>query len=232
MVSKRSADEHEDGRAKKRSFAASDDIITVYVGPGKVRHLVHESVLCRAPFFEKCLHSGMREQLEKAISLPEETPEDFVILVEWLYSGTIPAKSGWSCMLRAYNAAQKFCMPDLQNALVDLFRSQMVPSSLSPEWVSYIWKSTAEGCQLRQLVLDLFYYHISKDPSAYKKDASADPWEMPKLYAVQLERLMAKTQLVMALFWRFADRKERPSKDPAKMKGCVYHVHEDGNKCT
>ncbi|OAP58546.1 hypothetical protein AYL99_07636 [Fonsecaea erecta] len=231
MASKRPlVGEHENARVEKRSFAACDDIVAVTVGRDKLQHLVHESVLCKSPFFDKCLHSGMREQLQKAINLPEDDPEGFAIVVEWLYSGTVPQKCGWRCLLRAYNAAQKFCMPDLQNALVDLFRTEMTPASLSPNWVSYIWGHTADGCQLRKLVLDIFYYHISKDPTTYRDYGVGV--EEGEYYAVQMERLMCKTQLAMALFWRFADRSDRPSKEPAKMKGCVYHVHEDGNKCT
>ncbi|EXJ73381.1 uncharacterized protein A1O5_03141 [Cladophialophora psammophila CBS 110553] len=228
-----SSEDHYDARSKKTSFTVSDDIITVTVGKEQLRHLIHESVLWKCPFFDKCLHSGMREQEEKAIILPEDDPEDFAIIVKWLYAEKIPDDINWHRIIPAYNAASKFCMPELQNALVDALRSQMEDWCLTPEWVSHIWARTEEGSQLRELVLDAFCYDISKKPSRYNEhnmEHKADA-DGPK-YAAQMGKCMENEELALALLWRFADPAFRPKAKPCKMKGCVYHVHEDEKKCS
>ncbi|OQV00325.1 hypothetical protein CLAIMM_05836 [Cladophialophora immunda] len=170
------------------------------------------------------------EQEEKAVHLPEDNPAGFAIIVEWLYADKIAENLDWGCMLRAYNAARRFGMSDLQNALVDVLRAQFVSWKLNPEWASYFWKNTIEGCPLRKLVLDLFYHQVLRKPDAYKK--GADAAEANGKYVTEMEQLTANAQLVTALFWRFADPADRPSKEAFKTNTCFYHVHEDGKECT
>ncbi|KAH0845580.1 hypothetical protein FOPE_12260 [Fonsecaea pedrosoi] len=229
------------------SFAA-DDIMTVIVGPNKVAHLVHESVLCKSIFFNKCLHAGMREEEEKSITLPEDDPEDFALIVQWLYSGRLPNDLKWRDMIRGYTAAVKFLMYDLQNAVVDWFRVELPPLTLDADVVMHIWDSTPEGCELRRLLLDTLFHEILKTPAKFKLPPDADGDDDGQGNIVRdrpvrvrtkqdgtsvavIDRVMNNPQLRLEMFWRFADPDDRPPREYFKIGGCVYHVHEDRQKC-
>lgn len=203
------------------SFASSA-IITVSVGTGKHKRIynLHEDVLVtQCPFFEKCLRSGMKEQVEQAVNLPEDKPESFEIAVKWMYAEKVPTNIDDVRIGAAYILANKLCMAELQNALVDQFRAICRKGSFNLlSAVTWIWQQTPEGCKLREVSLDQLHFAILKSPASYKK-------------ADGFEKLM-KTggKLVTEMYWKSVYQKQ--SANPAFLTGCVYHVHEDGKKCT
>ncbi|KAK3306685.1 uncharacterized protein B0T15DRAFT_483971 [Chaetomium strumarium] len=73
-------------RADKKSIAPSP-IVTLVVGREQRLFAAHEDVLCQAPFFEKVLRSNFVDAQNKRISLPDEEPEVFSAILEYLYKG-------------------------------------------------------------------------------------------------------------------------------------------------
>ncbi|KAK4236078.1 hypothetical protein C8A03DRAFT_36061 [Achaetomium macrosporum] len=73
-------------RLDGKSIAPSP-IITLVVGREQRLFAAHENVLCQAPFFEKVLRSNFVDAQNKRISLPDEEPEVFSAILEYLYKG-------------------------------------------------------------------------------------------------------------------------------------------------
>ncbi|KAK7420903.1 hypothetical protein QQX98_002467 [Neonectria punicea] len=62
-------------------------IVTLTVGRDGRLFAAHEDVLRQSPFFEAALRSGYRDAQSRRISLPDEEPEAFSALLEYLYKG-------------------------------------------------------------------------------------------------------------------------------------------------
>lgn len=62
-------------------------IVTLVVGQEQRIFAAHENVLCHSPFFENVLQREMMDSPNKKISLPDEEPEIFSSVLEYLYKG-------------------------------------------------------------------------------------------------------------------------------------------------
>ncbi|KAI1376988.1 hypothetical protein F4677DRAFT_63760 [Hypoxylon crocopeplum] len=62
-------------------------IITLTVGGEARLFAAHEEVLCQSPFFERACRDQFLEAQGKRISLPDEEPEIFSAVLEYLYKG-------------------------------------------------------------------------------------------------------------------------------------------------
>ncbi|KAI5867357.1 hypothetical protein GGS23DRAFT_547949 [Durotheca rogersii] len=72
------------GPAKKN---LNSPIVTLTVGKEARLFAAHEEVLCQSPFFEKACRDQYLEAQSKRISLPDEEPEIFSAVLEYLYKG-------------------------------------------------------------------------------------------------------------------------------------------------
>lgn len=66
---------------------APSPIVTMTVGREGRLFAAHEDVLCQSPFFERILRGTYFDAQSKRISLPEEEPEVFSAVLEFLYKG-------------------------------------------------------------------------------------------------------------------------------------------------
>jgi hypothetical protein len=62
-------------------------IVTLMVGGEGRLFAAHEEVLCQSPFFERVCRERYLEAQNKRISLPDEEPEIFSAILEYLYKG-------------------------------------------------------------------------------------------------------------------------------------------------
>ncbi|KAJ9603701.1 hypothetical protein H2200_011887 [Cladophialophora chaetospira] len=216
-----------------KCFTSGTEVVSVIVGKEEpqVKHLVHESILRKCPFFGKCLDSGMKESQDKTIRLPEDSPAAIDVLIHWLYFEKVVPKVGRTFdSIEAYNVADKYALPQLQNALMDKYRASWKCLLLLPSSVSAIWDRTPEDCRLREAALDQLRWDIISSPAVYKGDKNKR--------AVQLKDLLKdKQELTEALFMKVAEsassnlkQKDAPP-NPSMMTGCVYHIHENDKKC-
>jgi hypothetical protein len=74
-------------RHSDKPTAAPSPIVTMTVGREGRLFAAHEDVLCQAPFFERILRGNFFDAQSKRISLPEEEPEVFSAVLEYLYKG-------------------------------------------------------------------------------------------------------------------------------------------------
>jgi hypothetical protein len=73
-------------RNTDKSLAPSP-IVTLTVGHEGRLFAAHEDVLCQAPFFEKVMRGNYLDVQNKRIALPDEEPEVFSAVLEYLYKG-------------------------------------------------------------------------------------------------------------------------------------------------
>lgn len=62
-------------------------VITLYVGPDRVKFHAYEDTLCQIPFFSAGLQGNFKEVVEKVITLPEEDPSHVSAFIEFLCTG-------------------------------------------------------------------------------------------------------------------------------------------------
>ncbi|KAI9778388.1 MAG: hypothetical protein M1816_004110 [Peltula sp. TS41687] len=75
----------------KGSFGST---VNLLVSPDKISFIVHDNLLCAASDFFRATLSGRNqfaETLTREVHLAEETPEDIESLLQWLYTGDLPA---------------------------------------------------------------------------------------------------------------------------------------------
>ncbi|EXJ60153.1 hypothetical protein A1O7_04305 [Cladophialophora yegresii CBS 114405] len=147
------------------SFVLSD-IITVVVGPEAKKFHLHESVLVsESLFFRGCLQSGMKEQIEKTVVLPEDDWEIFGILADLVYTKTVSSANNFRALLSAYILADRLLMPRLQNELMYCMCARLCPAhgqyKVSVEEVSWVWNNTTEGSKLRLFMVDALHEIMS-----------------------------------------------------------------------
>jgi hypothetical protein len=65
----------------------TSSIITLVVGREQRLFAAHEDVLCHSPFFQAACRGQFMESASKRISLPDEEPEIFSSILEYLYKG-------------------------------------------------------------------------------------------------------------------------------------------------
>ncbi|KAH0845579.1 hypothetical protein AYO21_05508 [Fonsecaea monophora] len=210
------------------SFA---DIVLITVGKEKVKFGVHKEILVsQCSFFDKCLRGGMKEAQENAVTLWDDDPGAFGVLVEWMYTSRLDhLRRPGGVLVNAYVLADKYGMPALQNAIVDRFR---VANWSGLRNVLWAWGRLAEGSQLRKLFVDQVHYQIAKAPEKYRRgstntvDACATAFE---------EIVEMNAELTTALMWKMFDHSggtgSRIPTNPASLVGCVYHLHDDGGQC-
>lgn len=69
------------------SSTLTSSIITIVVGREQRLFAAHEDVLCLSPFFQAACRGQFLESTSKRISLPDEEPEIFSSVLEYLYKG-------------------------------------------------------------------------------------------------------------------------------------------------
>jgi len=81
------ADERQAPVAKAGKSLAPSPIVTLTVGGEGRLFAAHEDVLCQSPFFEAACRGQFLGAQSKRISLPDEEPEVFSAVLEYLYKG-------------------------------------------------------------------------------------------------------------------------------------------------
>jgi len=106
-------------------------MVDIYVGAGaqKKQFHIHKALLCaKIPYFDKMFNSGFKEGKENSAELPEDKPESFDILQEWVYTGTLPKfqitreqgkgnPTNFSFQ-GLYTLADKLCLDSLRDQIV------------------------------------------------------------------------------------------------------------------
>jgi hypothetical protein len=188
----------------------------------------------KSPFFQKCLSSGMIEQQTNKVNLPEDSSRAFEFVANWLYSTSINgAGKNWEeceiyLIMRAWVLADKYCMPDLQNALIDGLGYYWVRCFVHPYNLAWVAYHTHRESPLYRLVMDQLAHHLRHYGFQYGNDNShplkpAKPGREDRSKA--LTKVLSRPDLSTILLWKTIDAPELgqiPAKSPKN-----YHVPTD-----
>ena len=161
------------------------DMIAVLVGGEAKRFVVHERPLrTKSRFFEAALNKDWKENAEKKVCLPEETPALFEVYALWVYTGKLfsedktqsmePNQYPYTTLARLYTMGSRFQDQHFQDAAIDAILSE---SKIQRDGQSYlpshevtpiIYENTLPGDCARRLMVDIcvrnrFTNHIKTD---------------------------------------------------------------------
>lgn len=140
-------------------------IVSLHVGKEKPPFQVHKSILSDAsPFFDAAFNGSFSESVTHSMDLPDEDPEAFEALLQWIYFRTyeIPpfdsarrdARASYMKLARLYVSADKFQMTALKNEVIDRWYGISHEAWLADkEAVDYVYENTSATSTLRRLVV-------------------------------------------------------------------------------
>jgi len=156
-------------------------MVELYVGEKEQLFRVHKARLCAIPYFNSMFNSGFAETKEGRAKFPEDDPKTFGVFIEWVYSGQLAPitrtrlgslDDGFQYELiweptRLYGLADKLCLPQLQNQIMDKWvaghkRFNLVPS---PEMIARCYRDTPPDSAPRRYVSRLLCCFLVGDPS-------------------------------------------------------------------
>lgn len=150
--------------------------VTLRVGKENVLFQVHLRVLCDAsPVFNAAFHGEFSEASSRSMSLPEDDPEAFERLVQWLYTKSydiLPSvgeyggddKMIFMRLAKLYVAADKYGIVRLKNDVVDRwykFRADHTQLPHVYQAVDYVYENTTSGSKLREIVVASYVWEIN-----------------------------------------------------------------------
>jgi len=114
----------------------------------------------------------MREQQNNEIVLPEDQCRGFDFVADWIYSETVRnitvgETQDFHSAIIAYVLADKYCMPALQNALIDTLIAYTRKNFLDPHSIILLAKLGIETGPLHDLMIAQFAYDLVNYPSTY-----------------------------------------------------------------
>lgn len=215
-------------------------MVDIYVGTGaqKKQFHIHKALLCaKIPYFDKMFNSGFKEGMENSAQLPEDTPESFDVLQEWVYTGTLPKY----CITRAqekhivanfdferlYALLDKLCLENLKDQVAtDLIDASEADNALPPIAVlGRMINDLPETSAFRQYFVLCFVFIMHGLP---RTDHNLSVWptqDLSNLLAghpkVSLACLEAARKLPLG----------HVAEDPREMPRCTFHGHGDGEVC-
>ena len=202
------------------------DVIEILIGLDEARYLVHKDVICPAsPFFERCLQHDMKESSTKTVRLPEDDPQAFAVILEWVYDRGRPVVKGGSRqvrrMVQAYQLADKLCMESLTNSTADAVKTYHVAN------LSYACVVVGlPAVPIKDFLMDQLAYDISRGDMWTDPKAKTDPKEFFISGTSEVAHVMERSGLfAMDL------RRDKKLKDSSPEPDCKYHKHLDSEKC-
>lgn len=219
------------------------DIIMVYVGPKAKRYIVHEALLTRYEWFRKQILGPSDLASQGSITLHEEDPKVFELLISWLYRKKLKAISNTDEKLfnkeaelyvDLYLRASTWEIVELQNAVMDGLSAWQAGSSLcTAELIEKVFVNTGPQSPLRSYIVDNYIYqmkqlHEDKSPSD-PIDATGALMLKPSLnIPLEFEFQAFVLHCCDTLFQLCTKSKIH---DPDKKTGCHYHKHNEGEAC-
>ena len=159
-------------------------MVTLLVGEDEVPFYVHMDILCRASSFFEAAFMGSGDFVETSkhsMDLPEDDPEAFEYLIQWLYfkkflmdkeaerelyTRTVEARreanSHYLKLARLYVTADKYCVNELRNEVIDQFyrlQNGLGPRTIPNYVVDYVYANTNARSQLRRLLVANWTWH-------------------------------------------------------------------------
>jgi hypothetical protein len=222
-------------------------MVDLYVGPVREHYIVHKELLCtKVPYFEAMFGgSNFREALEGTASFPEDQEVAFDLLLNWIYTGTIPpllnkhkngAKTFSSNVVDFYVLADKFCLSELQDRIIDACRASLLAENALPtaDFTSYAYSQTSANSPLRKFAVVAARYTLRLEyentVARYKlQQESANTVsrvEFGRSVHTFLENHKDIWSDILSLV-----KNSKETGDPMNLPACAFHRHGEKDDC-
>ncbi|CZR67135.1 uncharacterized protein PAC_17034 [Phialocephala subalpina] len=153
-------------------------VVDINVGRGnvKIHFRVHKTLLCaKVLYFEKMFKSGFKEATDNKVSMPEDDPKAFDLLMLWVYTGNLPpfewvlkppTNLGNFDALTLYALADKMCLENVMDLIatsyIEAFRVQgALPRA---EYLGSLYTKLPEHTALRKYASYSLHYILHGPP--------------------------------------------------------------------
>lgn len=212
------------------------ELIKVVVGKREAVFEVHRKYLLETPYFSRLLDGLLREGGSTQASLPDDSPAACERVLRYVYTGKVVSNiPGPECpdgyengneaidetllVMRMYLLADKLCLEDLANDLIDELRKSYKTWNIS----DYELKLALEyGNQtLKRLTLRKLVYQIKQD--GWETVVTGNPDKIGKLLRSNAQHGMDVAKAISG--YHDLDDLSRDA------DSCSWHVHEMRSKC-
>ncbi|KAK5953170.1 hypothetical protein OHC33_005738 [Knufia fluminis] len=197
---------------------------------------IHRSLLFdKSPYFAAL--PNFKEGKENHVELQDIDFEAFACIVQWLYAGAIDTSiaknpDNWLLILRTYAAADRLMIFKCKNQMMDICRELhrgvcgQIHMLRTLDEMGY-----SSDTLITSYIIDQISYDAVDDPAwAIEEEKGEDQFLMrggEVAYALTA-RIIQRSRERIAYLGGPSDKDVR---DPASLKGCVYHEHAIGEKC-
>ncbi|KAF7863069.1 hypothetical protein EAF04_007152 [Stromatinia cepivora] len=229
--------------AKKDSKTVSEipqfagaTMVDIHVGTDEnsAHFKLHKSILCtKVPYFENMFNTRFMEGTTNFATLPEDDPELFNILVSWIYSGQIhalhdrPEHASMWLDWDFYVLADKFCLPDLMDQILDVYLLSMSKGKWMPI-VSVLQRmhdcSIRESSGMSRLVAAFVCYILC----TYRATKDEENWPTEELHTLLGNNEDLRLQVCKTLR---AHPRGTLFHDPRIGPYCDFHEHAMTDPC-
>ncbi|TGO18014.1 hypothetical protein BTUL_0013g00910 [Botrytis tulipae] len=219
------------------TFLNKTEMVDLIVGPEEALFRVHKSFLCnKIPYFDRMFNGGFIEAKENSAKFPEDGPESFDILIEWVYSGYIrfyevginDSPESWD-FLRFYALAEKLGLTQLEDRALDLYRqsSRVKNATFDMAWATKAYEITPPGSALRRYAIQVLVwrFHALEDSGINVNDQFTQTMERDHDLFIDFMLALRKHVNVETP----TDPRVIDPKIPATR--CEYHGHTKDEDC-
>lgn len=203
----------------------TEDTVTVFVGRKRKKFHLHKALLCHhSSFFHKALDGSFKEHEDKAVYLPDDNVEGFVLFVNWMYNAP-PQNASTRAAITALHAlhvmADKFCIEELKNLSMDVVRASYRETlEVSSRHIEYIYVNTPESSPMRRFMANQIVY----DHLVRKVPMSRNFLELMKKGGDFAADFASATL-------QYSSGAAQPT-DPSLENNCTYHDHKFSKACS
>ena len=215
----------------RRAFAASalqfgSKIVLFRVGKETPQEFaIHENLIAPvSEFVRLALGKDWKEAKERTIPLPDDEPEVFELLQNWLYTKKIPsmhlsdgAKDAgeYKTLVHAYILGDKFGIVDFKDAIIDsIILKLRFTGRFDPRLGNFVYDNTMERSPLRRLWQDIYVW--AGNPGWL------DEAQLGDFIHAEFTLDLSRYQMKMI---RGEGPASPPYEDGSLGPGCLYHEH-------
>ena len=177
-----------------RFFTADAERVKIYVGEERKLWILPQEFICQLDYFKRAFKGGFKEANEKEISMKEDDPAAFGLLIDWLFrsepeelskpmllsnqsmqSGKVSAQE-LSQMCKLFVLANKIGELYLASKTYDQIHTLLFVGSghISTELVEYVFRNTPDTSQLRLGLVELAAnFFFMKDTDGFEQCVDA-----------------------------------------------------------
>ncbi|KAF7886977.1 uncharacterized protein EAF02_003624 [Botrytis sinoallii] len=233
-------------RSTKGQQFIDSEMVDIHVGKDEDsgHFQLHKSILCeKVPYFEKMFNGNFEEGTTNSATLPEDDPEAFNILISWIYSDQVfpvglreCTHETW-CVGKLYLLADKLCLPDLMDRILDELTFSMDKDNWMPNItmntplsvplsVQNLYKCCPrENCGMFRLLVSLMCHLLCETYNAH----CLETWPTEEIDSF----LTCHDDLRHEVFKMMRTEREHTTFSEQLFKpGCRVHEHGEDQPCS